>query len=849
MDIYTVITDGIRQQLPAHKAIEKHLEDLQTKVKGLRRAYFSVPVNVEYSNIDIQAAYLLTYFPHYYQLIYSILNEKCPEIFSRKSKVSLVFVGGGPGSEVYGVLRFIANNCPSVDKVEVYIMDINGTTWAYSHNILRDHILRDISGNYALTLTAHDLDITSGNDTQRFEEIFSICDLLVVQNCLNEIAESSNLRLIQNFERIFGLLKPGAHLLLCDLTSGARPILRKLENYLANRFELGALFTTLGNPSPTSIVSVHHRPSELVSKYLLNGSDGLIPRKYIKYDYSLLLKEGAGQLRQGDSLGFQAVYNPLDFSNLDPNGYLKTKVFIGLDFGTSCSVASLAHFKDGEISLSSIPIAQADHLGGKTRDPLVPSYIALLENRLLVGRYAAEIRSMTRDGENCWHGFKQNMHNIEDISFPNSELAGNPAFRIANGSDALILFFRYLKREIDAYLSKACLPLDAEYGISIPAAYSSKEKYVLKTHLELAGIRCMDVPFIEEPTAALVNYLFKNPREVSPDLDENYMVLDIGAGTVDVSIMQLSSDSSGMKTQLLSVMRIGDIGSNQIDLLLSEKILRRELKFDSNSALISLLQEAGEKLKIKLCKTIHLDATVGYALPGLATSEKVVSIPVDKKISLGSLTEFSVSYNEFDSIMSCYWVGEGGLSGILGTVMAAMVQAKKTKEQINRVILSGGGARNPYIRAKAADLFGADKLFIPDDLQEQVSRGTALHSIVVNCFGKTILNSLTSEPIFIKGDGEEIQVFDAGESIPSEDCEFQIGMQVLEVPHYLMAYFGTNQNRLKYFEIPAAIRIDKLVLYIDTDQELRCDVVSSSVVYRAKELYKLTNLTYINVNS
>jgi ribosomal protein RSM22 (predicted rRNA methylase) len=92
---------------------------------------------VPYEKTDIQAAYLATYLPHYYQLIYKIFIEEVPDIFKNKKEIHLTFIGGGPGSEAYGALNYIFNNCPEANNVFISLsLDINATTWDYSHSIV-----------------------------------------------------------------------------------------------------------------------------------------------------------------------------------------------------------------------------------------------------------------------------------------------------------------------------------------------------------------------------------------------------------------------------------------------------------------------------------------------------------------------------------------------------------------------------------------------------------------------------------------------------------------------------------------------------------------------------------------
>ena len=92
MDIYNAIVSGFKKNIPPYLGIESFLQSLQKSVKTLRIAYRNNPVNVPYEKIDIQAAYIATYLPHYYQLIYKIFIEEVPDIFKGKKEVYLTFI-------------------------------------------------------------------------------------------------------------------------------------------------------------------------------------------------------------------------------------------------------------------------------------------------------------------------------------------------------------------------------------------------------------------------------------------------------------------------------------------------------------------------------------------------------------------------------------------------------------------------------------------------------------------------------------------------------------------------------------------------------------------------------------
>lgn len=849
MDIYDAIVSGFKKNIPSNQGIEAFLQSLQKSVKSLRIAYRNNPVYVPYEKTDIQAAYLATYLPHYYQLIYKIFIEVVPDIFKGKKEVYLNFIGGGPGSEAYGAIKYILNNCTDVEIIHVTILDINASTWGYSHSIVSENLVETVNnGNTQIHWKSIPFDLTSADNIGKSKPIIEKSDLLVIQNCLNEIAKVDLPSLKTNTKTLFEYLPGYAYLLMSDMTSVARPIMKVLEEYLVNAFSPKFLRSTLSSGS-RSLISVHHRPSAIIAQNLLVGTDGLIPRKNISYDYSILSKGAIEEPIDYKELGFTAIYRPLDFKNLDANDFIHKKIFIGIDFGTSSTVISTAQLVDGKILIKPIPIKQKDHSGYDTRNPLVPSVISLVDGKkLLVGIHAADHKPYLEYGKNTWHSFKQNLGKLEEIEYHNSDLALNPHFKISNATEALTLFFSYIKREIFEYLKENGLPNEVEYSISIPAGFPSKEKQTLRSCLLNAGIECEDTPFIEEPNAALINYLYEQNIFVESNEPKNILVLDLGAGTVDVSILRAEKGDDGFTSKLLSVVRLGNIGGNLIDELMADAIIQN---FNISSPLNELqrieLVSLCEKLKIKMCKDIIVDYVTNFELPILSKSNDERTIPSTTNLIAIGIKSISLSFRAFNTLMVAHWIGNTDNEGIKDTLDKSLENASLALFKIDKIIVTGGGGRNPYIKNQVANYFKGSELFISDNIQEQVSRGVALQSFVLNSFGKNIITPILGHDIYLKGLNKSVVLFENGVTIPSMDIEVFIDEPASNELLAIECYSKENANYFKYFVLPANITMLKLIFYIAPDQELRCEIVGVNFEKEALESFKKSNNKLIKI--
>lgn len=818
MDIYNSIVTGLNKTKPASLSIEDYLDSLKPSVRLLRKSYYSYPVYVPYHKQEIQASYLIAYLPHYYQLIYSILNNDRGELFKNKETVNLGFIGGGPGSEVYGTVKFIVNNCKWVKKVNVTVFDINADTWKFSHGIVLKNLIGNIDKIEELNIKwdAISFNLVSDNDVINNLGIIKSLDLLVIQNCINEIALKHIANLKKITVQLFQTLPSNSYMLISDLTSSVRSLMKILESEIESAGGVNFKISTLNQYNPTSIISVHHQPNKVIRENLMIGTDGLIPRKNLKYDYTLLSRMKVEKNIDSKSSGIMALYAPLEHNQIDANDFVHTKSFIGLDFGTSTTVISCASLINEKLTVKSIPIPQKFTDGLPTYDTLIPTVMGVANGQFMVGKYAAERKSILELGKNIWYGFKENLTILQEIDYPTSVLRDHTSQRISNAKEALIYFFKYIKEETENYLKKNNLPLQTEYSVTIPAGFDYKSKQVIRDCLIGAEIPYFDAPFIEEPTAALINYIYESKDPVNfGDSFQNIMVLDIGAGTVDISIMQLDKQIEGINSKLLSVARQGFVGGN----LLDEMIATQQLEGIKSFNLLSIQQKSellkkSENLKVKLCKEIETDSTVNFKLPNKAFSNESVSVQ-----------NLTMQFNDFNDLMNLYW------NNIVETIEKALQKATISKEGITTVILNGGGSRNPYIQSFTSDFFNQSKIIRPDNIQEHVSKGAALNSFILNSYGKQIVASVLNNPVCFTNGQNEIEIIKPGETLPT------LGVDLFpDVEHSCyerQIYLVHNEHNI-CFSIPANINLEKIIVSINIDNEPECDLVTSTETKKAE---------------
>lgn len=181
-------------------------------------------------------------------------------------------------------------------------------------------------------------------------------------------------------------------------------------------------------------------------------------------------------------------------------------MIVGIDLGTTNSLVGI--WRHGE------PVLVPNGLG----ELLTPSAVSLAENDLvLVGRPALE-RLVTHPMRTAT-AFKRYMGSAREMSL------GSRVFRPEELS-ALVL--RSLKADAEAYLGEPV----REAVITVPAYFNDAQRKATRVAGELAGLEVQRL--LTEPTAAALAYGLD-----LPDADQLVLVVDLGGGTFDVSLLQL----------------------------------------------------------------------------------------------------------------------------------------------------------------------------------------------------------------------------------------------------------------------------------------------------------------------
>lgn len=548
--------------------------------------------------------------------------------------------------------------------------------------------------------------------------------------------------------------------------------------------------------------------------------------------------------------------------------------FIGIDFGTSTTVVSIATIDKGTKEISTKPIWLNQKLddGAIMSSEKIPTVIAWYNNHLLVGKGAADLKYQLKKGVNVWYSFKMELGEDLGSKYYNSELDRNSSSPILNPKDAAKVFFQYLKAQIDRYIRTNNLPTNMQFAVSIPASFEANQRKELIFALEQNGISINKQSLIDEPNAAFLSYVQvssseNNPLTLPEGDNPKVLVFDFGAGTCDVSILELGKDLNGIYSKNLSISKFEKLGGDDIDRLIAIDFLFPQLLKESGKShedfrtpeknrIITQLLKPAEQLKIMICENISLKMS-NRILPNESISQDYVSVgnrvEIDTRKGLLTLSEPKLSYAEFNEAMKAFLKSTSlvpyrtknvtdEFATIFSPIQTALKKASLSKDEIDYVLFIGGSSKNPYVQAALKEHFKESELLIPRDLQTHVSAGASIHSLIYNGFNKNIIQPITSEPFLVITKDETPKVIlKAGTHIPCDLIVIddlvtsQDGQQAIELPICL-----GNVNKLLYnIKIVSSSSIGfkrntpvKLELEITTDKLLlaRATSVGQSVM-------------------
>ena len=225
--------------------------------------------------------------------------------------------------------------------------------------------------------------------------------------------------------------------------------------------------------------------------------------------------------------------------------------------------------------------------------------------------------------------------------------------------------------------------------ITVPAYFNDGQRQATKEAGKLAGLDVLRI--INEPTAASLAYGFGGNQKKGNSSEKNKIiaVYDLGGGTFDISILELSPDGVfEVKATNGNTNLGGEDFDNKLLKFLINKFREQNPDIDvfNDKVILQRIKEAAEKAKIELSSTTK--STI--YLPFIATDKN--NKPINFQYDLTRKTYESIINDLIDkTLLPC---------------RNCLKDSGFEKENIDEIILVGGMTRIPKIRQKIAEFFG-----------------------------------------------------------------------------------------------------------------------------------------------
>lgn len=352
---------------------------------------------------------------------------------------------------------------------------------------------------------------------------------------------------------------------------------------------------------------------------------------------------------------------------------------IGIDLGTTNSVVAV--MEGGE------PVVIPSAEGGRT----FPSIVAVnpKTGERLVGQVAK--RQAVVNADNTIFSSKRFMgRKISDpavdrakefvpygvVGAPNGDVRLTMNEKEYSPPEIAAMILQKIKADAEAFLGSPV----TQAVITVPAYFDDSQRQATKDAGKIAGLEVLRI--VNEPTASALSYGLGN------DTDEVIAVYDLGGGTFDISILDVSDGVF----EVLSTNGDTFLGGDDFDMRIVEWAAQQfkmeegiDLRNDRQA--LQRLREASEKAKIELSTTMQSELNLPY-ITADATGPKHLNLTLSRA-KFEQLTTDLVER----SIAPC---------------RQALKDASLGKGEITQVVLVGGMTRMPAIQEAVKEFFGRE---------------------------------------------------------------------------------------------------------------------------------------------
>ncbi len=470
---------------------------------------------------------------------------------------------------------------------------------------------------------------------------------------------------------------------------------------------------------------------------------------------------------------------------------------IGIDLGTTNSCVAV--YEGGEAKI--IPNAE-----GKNTTPSVVAFTD--KGDVLVGDPAKRqaitnpektissikrIMGLMMNEENAKAAHDKVTYNIVD---KDGSACVDVAGKIYTPQEISAKILSKLKEDAEAYLGSTV----TDAVITVPAYFNDSQRKATKDAGTIAGLNVLRI--INEPTASALAYGLDSKTE------ENVLVYDLGGGTFDVTVLEISDGTFEVLATDGNAFLGGDDFDNKIvDMLNDEFKSSHGIELKNDKMALQRLKDAAENAKKELSSAQETEINLPFITMTEAGPQHLV---------------VKLTRAKFEGMIS------GLIDETIDHIKTAMDESDLDTNEIKEIIMVGGSTRVPAAQEAVSKYFGGKDLNKGVNPDEVVAAGAAIQGGVLRGDVKDVL-LLDVTPLSLGIEtlgGVATKIIEKGTTIPvkksqifstAEDNQPAVSISVVQGERE----FAKDNKSLGLFElgdIPAAPRgVPQIEVTFDID--------------------------------
>ncbi|MBD3824010.1 MAG: molecular chaperone DnaK [Epsilonproteobacteria bacterium] len=353
-----------------------------------------------------------------------------------------------------------------------------------------------------------------------------------------------------------------------------------------------------------------------------------------------------------------------------------------------------------------------------------------------------------------------------------------------------------LKEDAESYLGEKV----TDAVITVPAYFNDAQRKATKDAGTIAGLNVLRI--INEPTASALAYGLEKKS------DENVLVYDLGGGTFDVTVLEISDGTFEVLSTDGNAFLGGDDFDNKIvDFLNAEFKNTHGIDLKNDKMALQRLKDAAENAKKELSSSTETEINLPFITMTNAGPQHLV---------------VKLTRAKFEGMIDTL------IDETITHIKTAMKEADLDNNQIKEIIMVGGSTRVPKAQERVSAFFGGKKLNKSVNPDEVVAAGAAIQGGVLRGDVKDVL-LLDVTPLSLGIEtlgGVATKIIEKGTTIPvkksqvfstAEDNQPAVSISVVQGERE----FARDNKSLGLFElgdIPAAPRgVPQIEVTFDID--------------------------------